>query len=72
MEHYLSTKGLRGVWGFGVLEFMNKCLLSKWLYKLLTRQGVWQGLLENKYLHFKSLSQAKDENVPNHPFERVL
>jgi hypothetical protein len=39
---------------FEVLEIKNKCLLRKWLYKLLTEQGVWQELLRNKYLHSKS------------------
>ena len=33
-----------------VLEVKNKCLLSKWLFKLLNEEGVWQELLHNKYL----------------------
>jgi hypothetical protein len=42
-----------------VLEIKNRCLLSKWLFKVLTEQeGVWLELIENKYLHSKSLSQV--------------
>jgi len=32
------------------LDVQNKCLLSKWLFKLLNEDGVWQPLLRNKYL----------------------
>jgi hypothetical protein len=34
------------------------CLLSKWLFKLLTEESMWQELLRNKYLNDKTLSQA--------------
>jgi hypothetical protein len=33
-------------------------LLSKWLYKLLTTDGMWQQLIHNKYLNSKLISQA--------------
>jgi hypothetical protein len=42
-----------------VLELKNKCLLSKWLFKLLNEEGVWQELLRNKYLNAKTLSQVQ-------------
>jgi hypothetical protein len=54
-----------------VLEIKNKCLLSKWLFKLLTEQGVWQELLQNKYLHSKSLSQVKAKSSDS-PFWKGL
>jgi hypothetical protein len=41
-----------------LLKVKNKCLLSKWLFKLLNEEGVWQELLRNKYLHSKSLAQV--------------
>jgi hypothetical protein len=44
--------------GIEVFELKNKCLLSKWLFKLLNKEGVWQELLRNKYLHSKSLSEV--------------
>ncbi|WVZ76812.1 hypothetical protein U9M48_024743, partial [Paspalum notatum var. saurae] len=44
-------------WGLGIidLEVQNKCLLSKWLYKLTNEDGIWQSLLRNKYLKSKPL-----------------
>jgi hypothetical protein len=44
--------------GAEVLEIKNKSLLSKWLFKLLNEEGVWQELLQNKYLQSKILSQV--------------
>ena len=41
------------------LEVKNKCLLSKWLYKLSSETGAtWAQILRNKYLHSKTLSQV--------------
>jgi hypothetical protein len=41
------------------LDINNKCLLSKWFFKLFSKEGVWQELLSNKYLGSKSLSQVQ-------------
>ena len=41
------------------LDVHNKCLLSKWLFKLMNGDGFWQQLLRNKYLRNKSLTQAQ-------------
>jgi hypothetical protein len=57
MEYYLSTKKPRGL-GIEVLKVKNKLLLCKWLFKILTKNGVWRELVTNKYLHSKSLSQV--------------
>jgi hypothetical protein len=56
----------QGGLGVEVLELKNRCLLSKWLYKLLNEEGVWQELLHNKYLKNKTLSQvtAKPTDSP--------
>ncbi|WVZ53763.1 hypothetical protein U9M48_004664, partial [Paspalum notatum var. saurae] len=35
------------------LEAQNKCLLSKWLFKLANEDGIWQTILRNKYLKSK-------------------
>jgi hypothetical protein len=47
--------------GLGIhdLEIKNMALLSKWLFKLLSTEGVWQQLMRNKYLGDKPLSQAQ-------------
>ena len=57
----------QGGLGIEVLEVKNRCLLSKWLFKLLNEEGVWQKLLRNKYLNSKTLSQ-----VTTKPFDSPL
>jgi hypothetical protein len=57
MEYFMPPERPGGL-GIEVLELKNKCLLSKWLFKLLNEDGVWQELLKNKYLHSKTLSQV--------------
>ena len=38
--------------GLGVknLGVQNQCLLSKWLFKLINEEGMWQTMLKRKYL----------------------
>jgi hypothetical protein len=38
----------QGVLGIEVLDIKNKFLLYKWLFKLLSEEGVWQELLTKK------------------------
>jgi hypothetical protein len=45
--------------------------LSKWLFKLLNEEGVWQKLLRNKYLHSKSLAQVTMKPTDS-PFRKGL
>jgi hypothetical protein len=42
-----------------VLDIKNRCLLSKWLFKLFSGEGVWHELLSNKYPRSKHLSQVQ-------------
>ena len=49
----------QGGLGISVLQIQNRCLLSKWLYKMLNEEGVWKELLVNKYLGNKTLSQVQ-------------
>jgi hypothetical protein len=49
----------QGGLGIEVLDIKNKCLLSKWLFKLLNEEAMWQELLHNKYLKDKTLSQVQ-------------
>uniref|UniRef100_A0A8I6X924 Uncharacterized protein n=1 Tax=Hordeum vulgare subsp. vulgare TaxID=112509 RepID=A0A8I6X924_HORVV len=47
--------------GLGIenLEVKNKCLLSKWLYRLSTQtEGMWIQILRNKYLNTRTLAEA--------------
>jgi hypothetical protein len=45
--------------GIEVLELKNLCLLSKWLFKLLHEEGMWQQLLHNKYIKNKTLARVE-------------
>jgi hypothetical protein len=56
------------VGGLGImdLDIQNKCLLSKWLFKLVNEDGTWQEILRRKYLKNKTLSQVKKERGDSH------
>jgi hypothetical protein len=43
------AKGPRRL-GIQNFETQNQCLLSKWLFKLINEDGLWQTILRNKYL----------------------
>jgi hypothetical protein len=47
-------------WGLGIhdLEVKNKALLGKWLFGLLTEDGIWQIFLRREYVGSKALSQV--------------
>jgi hypothetical protein len=51
----------KSVGGLGIidLEVQNKCLLRKWLFKLLNEDGLWQETLRKKYLKNKTLAQVQ-------------
>jgi hypothetical protein len=49
----------QGGLGIEVLELKNLCLLSKWPFKLLSEEGMWQQLLHNKNLKNKTLAQVE-------------
>ena len=57
----------QGGLGIQVLDIKNKCLLSKWLFKILREEGVWQELLSNKYLQGKTLAQTEPKSTDS-PF----
>jgi hypothetical protein len=53
---------LRVCWGgMGIidLDIQNKCLLSKWIIKLINEDGLWQQILKKKYLKGKTISQVE-------------
>jgi hypothetical protein len=61
----------QGGLGIKVLELKNKCLLSKWLFKLINEEGIWQELLRNKYLHSKCLAEVQAKPLDS-PFWKGL
>jgi hypothetical protein len=52
---------LKTLVGLGIvdLDIQNKCLLSKWLLKLMNEEGLLQEILEENYLKNKTISQVE-------------
>jgi hypothetical protein len=48
------------------LDAQNKCLLSKWIVKLLNGDGLWQQVLKKKYLKGRTLSQVAKKKGDSH------
>jgi hypothetical protein len=54
--------------GLGIIDLYikNKCLLSKWIFKLLNEDGIWHTLLKNKYLSAKCFTQVQIKPGDSH------
>jgi hypothetical protein len=62
----------QGGLGVEVHELKNKCLLSTWLFNLLSEDVyMWQESIHNKYLRDKTLSQV-EEKPTDSPFWKGL
>jgi hypothetical protein len=48
------------------LDIQNKCLLSRWIIKLINEDGLWQRVLKKKYLKGKTLSQVERKQGDSH------
>jgi hypothetical protein len=48
------------------LDTQNKCLLSKWIVKLLNEDGIWQQVIKKKYLKGRSLSRVERKKGNSH------
>ena len=60
--------------GLGIqdLEIKNIALLSKWVYKLLTENGVWQEIIRNKYVGSNAISQVHRKPGDSHFWSGVM
>ena len=60
--------------GLGIqnLDIQNKCLLSKWLFKLLNEDGMWQELLRNKYIKDKTLGSCVKKPTNSHFWKSLM
>ena len=68
----LCQPKLQGGLGIHNLELQNKCLLSKWLFKLLNEDGLWQELLRNKYLKDKTLGGCTKRPTYSHFWKGLM
>jgi hypothetical protein len=48
------------------LDTQNKCLLSKWLVKLMNEEGMWQEILRKNYLKNKTIAQVERKKWDSH------
>ena len=55
----LCTPKDQGGLGILDLDLQNRCLLSKWVFRLINEDGIWQRLLRNKYLRHKTITQVE-------------
>jgi hypothetical protein len=54
--------------GLGVtnIEVQNRCLLSKWLFKLINEDGLWQQILHKKYLTNETIGKVQKKPSGSH------
>ena len=60
--------------GLGVidLEIMNIALLEKCLWKLFNERGMWQTVLQNKYLSNSTLGQCSKKSGDSHFWQGLM
>lgn len=58
----------KDIGGLGIknIDVQNKCLLCKWLFKLINEDGIWQQILRRKYFHNKSIGQVVGKPGDSH------
>jgi hypothetical protein len=54
--------------GLGIqnLEIQNQCLLSKWLFKLINKDRLWQTIIHNKYLAEQTIGKVDRKPGDSH------
>jgi hypothetical protein len=54
--------------GLGIqnLEIQNQCMLSKWLFKLINEDGLWQTIIRNKYLAGQTIGKVDRKPGDSH------
>jgi len=68
----LCQPKIQGGLGIQNLDILNKCLLSKWLFKLLNEDGLWQELLRNKYVKDKTLGSCVKKSTDSHFWKSLM
>jgi hypothetical protein len=60
--------------GLGIqnLEMQNQCLLSKWLFKLINEEGLWQTILRYKYLTSQTIGKVQRKPRDSHFWARLM
>jgi hypothetical protein len=57
---FFTNPKVFGGGGLGIfdLDIQNMCLLSKWSFKVVKEEGLWQNILKKKYLKYKTFTQV--------------
>jgi hypothetical protein len=60
--------------GLGILniDVQNKCLLSKWLFKLINEEGLWQNILKRKYLKTQTITHVQKKPGDSHVWSGLM
>jgi hypothetical protein len=58
----------KGQGGLGILniDVQNRCLLSKWLFKLINEEGIWQTMMRHKYLRTQTIRHVQRKPSDSH------
>jgi hypothetical protein len=56
----------QGSLGIQNLEMQNQCLLSKWLFKIINEEGLWQTILRYKYLTSQTIGKVQRKPRDSH------
>jgi hypothetical protein len=62
----------QGDMGIKNLEIQNQCLLSKWLFKLINEDGLWQTILRNKYLTTQTIGRVNRKPGDSHFWAELM
>jgi hypothetical protein len=52
--------------GIQNIGIQNRCLLSKWLFKLINEDGLWQQILKKKYVKDSTIGQVHRKHGDSH------
>ena len=63
---------IQGGLGIHNLDLQNKCLMSKWLFKLLNADDMWQELLRNKYIKDKTIGSCTKRPTDSHFWKGLM
>jgi hypothetical protein len=54
------------VLGIQNIDVQNRCLLSKWLFKLINENGLWHNILRHKYLRNQTIGHVQRKSGDSH------
>jgi hypothetical protein len=54
------------------LEIQNQCLLSKWLFKLINKDRLWQAIIRNKYLAGQIIGKVDRKSGDSHFWSELM